>query len=312
MWVPFIFRSTTESMHGTQVEHYFSDANLPTDAFLLQQVAKHPEGYVPLAVIMSFKKMRRYGKDPAVVAAALRSSELLEVSLSGKAVRRREPLKAVDHSELRSRTLLITGLPDKSSIEELEGRCRPYGTLGFVKIRKPEVLDPLIAFNPRFMTWVGHRWYGLVEYSSSEEAHRARAALDSTDSWRGGQRAAILNVLPQGKAARPPKQAGPDRQGAGASGIGGAAAGPSVGATDDAVQECEAQAPDGGREGQPPGGPKAKAKPARRDYSAWASASHASPGAGAGAREGPRQPRMAVPGEKGFGMGRGKPLPVPA
>lgn len=67
--------------------------------------------------------------------------------------------------------------------EELEGRCRPYGTLGFVKIRKPEVLDPLIAFNPRFMTWVGHRWYGLVEYSSSEEAHRARAALDSTDSW---------------------------------------------------------------------------------------------------------------------------------
>lgn len=71
---------------------------------------------------MSFKKMRRYGKDPAVVAAALRSSELLEVSVSGKAVRRREPLKAVDHSELRSRTLLITGLPDKSSIGALGGK----------------------------------------------------------------------------------------------------------------------------------------------------------------------------------------------
>ena len=36
----------------TQVEFYFSDANLPTDAFLMKKVKSNPEGWVPLGVIV--------------------------------------------------------------------------------------------------------------------------------------------------------------------------------------------------------------------------------------------------------------------
>ncbi|KAG0485582.1 hypothetical protein HPP92_009661 [Vanilla planifolia] len=41
-----------------QVEYYFSDENLPNDKFLLKQMRKDKEGYVPIAIISSFRKMK--------------------------------------------------------------------------------------------------------------------------------------------------------------------------------------------------------------------------------------------------------------
>ncbi|KAG0487335.1 hypothetical protein HPP92_009430 [Vanilla planifolia] len=40
------------------VEYYFSDENLPNDKFLLKQMRKDKEGYVPIAIISSFRKMK--------------------------------------------------------------------------------------------------------------------------------------------------------------------------------------------------------------------------------------------------------------
>lgn len=176
-----------------QVEYYFSDTNLPTDAFMLKQIALNPEGYgalhvsawcgaprpacvcvlwlialqpgaavlapqpcavmhgsqplftgavhaalvrckgpgghhpcarapggptpaVPLHVILSFKKMRRWRQQEAAVAAVLAGSEELELPRTGDRVKRRRPLEPVDWSEVKTRTLLISGLPDKTTI----------------------------------------------------------------------------------------------------------------------------------------------------------------------------------------------------
>lgn len=41
-----------------QIEFYFSDSNLPRDAFLLSAVEEAPDGYVSLALICTFKRMR--------------------------------------------------------------------------------------------------------------------------------------------------------------------------------------------------------------------------------------------------------------
>ena len=41
-----------------QIEFYFSDSNLPRDAFLLSAVEEAPDGFVSLALICTFSRMR--------------------------------------------------------------------------------------------------------------------------------------------------------------------------------------------------------------------------------------------------------------
>jgi hypothetical protein len=60
-----------------QVEFYFSDSNLPFDKFLWSLVTKDNKP-VPIKLIASFKRMRRF-KDHALVVAALKESEALEI-----------------------------------------------------------------------------------------------------------------------------------------------------------------------------------------------------------------------------------------
>ena len=48
----------------TQVEFYFSDANLPTDAFLMKRVRADP-GWVPLGVICGFNREAAPEEAPA-------------------------------------------------------------------------------------------------------------------------------------------------------------------------------------------------------------------------------------------------------
>ena len=43
------------------MEFYFSDANLPTDAFLIKKVKANEEGWVNLSVIASFNRMKQVG-----------------------------------------------------------------------------------------------------------------------------------------------------------------------------------------------------------------------------------------------------------
>ena len=93
-----------------QVEFYFSDANLPTDAFLIKKVKADPTGFVPIGVVCSFNRMKTLlKKHPPIetVAAILREhSECLVVSDDGIRVRRTEPLPDIDHEDVQARTVV--------------------------------------------------------------------------------------------------------------------------------------------------------------------------------------------------------------
>lgn len=57
-----------------QVEFYFSDANLPSDEFMRKQVARQPDGFVPLGIIAGFKRMKalcKYAASFAIMARLL-------------------------------------------------------------------------------------------------------------------------------------------------------------------------------------------------------------------------------------------------
>lgn len=70
-----------------QVEFYFSDANIVTDAFMLKHVRRNKQGYVSIKLITSFRKVKAMSKDYQTVAYCLRHSQLLEVNEEGERLR---------------------------------------------------------------------------------------------------------------------------------------------------------------------------------------------------------------------------------
>ena len=80
--------------YKSKVEHYFSDANLPTDSHLLQLCGGAKNLPVSIGMIMGWRKMRAFApRNRKLITAALRLSAFLEV-VNDKQVRRRKPLVA--------------------------------------------------------------------------------------------------------------------------------------------------------------------------------------------------------------------------
>lgn len=76
-----------------QIEFYFSDSNLPRDKFLRETVENDPEGFVDIALLVTFTRVRSLlgsserridGDLVAAVAVALDASTQLTVSCDKK------------------------------------------------------------------------------------------------------------------------------------------------------------------------------------------------------------------------------------
>jgi hypothetical protein len=63
---------------GHLLQYYFGDINLPRDKFLQEQI-KLEDGWVPLEVMLKFKRLSNLTTDCDVVVTALEASELMEV-----------------------------------------------------------------------------------------------------------------------------------------------------------------------------------------------------------------------------------------
>jgi La-related protein 7 len=107
----------------TQVEFYFSDANLPTDAFLLKKVKadKQKQGWVPIQVVCGFNRMKQLLKKhpPVATVAAIvaeRSKSVL-VDESKTKIRRAEPLPEYDLEDIQARTVVAENLGFEPTVE---------------------------------------------------------------------------------------------------------------------------------------------------------------------------------------------------
>ncbi|KAJ9473904.1 La protein-like protein [Pseudozyma hubeiensis] len=122
-----------------QVEFYFHDSNLPYDKFLFTLTRKDPEGWVPIATIASFKRMRAIkellGLDG--IATVLRGSkELLDVSEDGANVRRRKELVPVKDAFDRSVYAKGFGSETETLQKELETFFNTFGKINSVRMRR--------------------------------------------------------------------------------------------------------------------------------------------------------------------------------
>lgn len=125
-----------------QIEYYFGDANLARDKFLQGEIEKE-EGWVPLTVLLTFKRLSQLSEDAKVIAAALQKSDegLVEISEDQTKMRRHPerpiPEQNEEHrKEVMSRTVYLKGFPTTTEMSELIEFFMPYEKAVNIVLRK--------------------------------------------------------------------------------------------------------------------------------------------------------------------------------
>ncbi|KAH8321251.1 hypothetical protein KR059_008486 [Drosophila kikkawai] len=126
-----------------QVEYYFGDANLNRDKFLSEQIAKNEEGWVPLTVLITFKRLAALSTDTEEILAALNKSEegLIQISEDKQSLRRHPERPIPEHNEerrkeIQDRTAYAKGFPLDSEMSALLDFASAYEKVVNVTMRK--------------------------------------------------------------------------------------------------------------------------------------------------------------------------------
>lgn len=111
-----------------QMEYYFSDANLQSDAHMLMLIGSSPDGFVCLKHLSKFKKISKLSKDRNYIARCIRIlSAHLCLNKSGDKIKRKAVYrKAKLFVDLRKRSILASRL-GKLSTNELKQKFLSCG-----------------------------------------------------------------------------------------------------------------------------------------------------------------------------------------
>ncbi|KAM7270770.1 hypothetical protein ACFE04_029984 [Oxalis oulophora] len=170
-----------------QVEYYFSDENLPNDRHMMSLIKKNKEGYVPISIIASFKKMKKLSRHYPSIIAALKESSMLVLSSNGKRVKRRNPLPVAEVTDSKLLTVLVQNLPEDHSVENIQRIFSGAGKIRSVSIRGPHSEEAKKGKK--------NELHALVEYETVEAAEKAAATFDNQGDWRNGLRVKLLKQV---------------------------------------------------------------------------------------------------------------------
>jgi len=172
-----------------QVEYQLSDMSMIANEALVKQVNKDPEGFVPIAVVASTKKLKSLNISHQLVAQALRSSSKLIVSDDSKKVKRKNPFKEKDKEELQLRTVVAENLPDDHSHQNIEKIFNVVGSVKTIRICQPQ--EPNSSRSKSDFV-ISRKLHALIEYEKTETAERAAEKLNDERNWRKGLRVRCL------------------------------------------------------------------------------------------------------------------------
>ncbi|KDQ11241.1 hypothetical protein BOTBODRAFT_35542 [Botryobasidium botryosum FD-172 SS1] len=122
-----------------QIEFYFRDSNLPFDRFMWALHTKHPENWVPISTVASFKRMRPFHTRglPWIVDALRKSEGLLEVDEAGENVRRKTEVLPPKGQLERSVYAKNFDTTEPAGLQaELEAFFAQYGNVNAVRMRR--------------------------------------------------------------------------------------------------------------------------------------------------------------------------------
>ncbi|XP_039015632.1 la-related protein 6B-like [Hibiscus syriacus] len=172
-----------------QVEYYFSDLNLATTDHLMRFINKNPEGYVPISVVASFKKIKALVTTHSQLATVLRNSSKLVVSEDGKKVRRLHPLTESDMEELQSRIIVAENLPEDHCHQNLMKIFSAVGSVKTIRTCQPQPSGGGLSSASRSTKSDGmhfsNKLHAFVEYESVELAEKAVVELNDEGNWSG-------------------------------------------------------------------------------------------------------------------------------
>ncbi|TVU26025.1 hypothetical protein EJB05_28552 [Eragrostis curvula] len=180
-----------------QVEYYFSDINLATTEHLMRFITRDPEGYVPISVVASFKKIKALMQSDSILSSALRTSSKLVVSDDGTRVKRVQPFTVSDLEELQARIVVAENLPDDHCYQNL---MRLFSAVGSVKTirtcypQTPNGTGPVTNRSAKLDMLFANKLHAFVEYDTPEDAAKAIAELNDERNWRSGLRVQLLNT----------------------------------------------------------------------------------------------------------------------
>eukprot|EP00930_Biecheleria_cincta_P061213 TRINITY_DN46779_c0_g1_i1.p1 TRINITY_DN46779_c0_g1~~TRINITY_DN46779_c0_g1_i1.p1 ORF type:complete len:540 (+),score=134.24 TRINITY_DN46779_c0_g1_i1:111-1730(+) len=128
-----------------QIQFYFSDANLRKDKYMREKIEASPEGYVPIDVLLPFKRLKLMGCTTASeIAAAIEGAPEscgVEVSLRRDALRRAGgvPLPSIVASgaDQDRRTVQLRGFPECDESVTIEAVIELFsgtGKVSFVRL----------------------------------------------------------------------------------------------------------------------------------------------------------------------------------
>ncbi|MCD9642417.1 hypothetical protein HAX54_029243 [Datura stramonium] len=179
-----------------QVEFYFSDINLATTDHLIRIMSKDPEGYVPMSVVASFKKIKALTSSHSQLAKILQCSTKLVVTEDGRKVRRQFPLTERDLEELQSRIVVAENLPEDHCHQNLMKIFSAVGSVRMIRTCQPQSNAGASAASrtgKSDSTLYSNKLHAFVEYETVELAEKAVIELNDEDNWRNGLKVRILN-----------------------------------------------------------------------------------------------------------------------
>ncbi|KAK1314500.1 hypothetical protein QJS10_CPA06g01503 [Acorus calamus] len=189
-----------------QVEYYFSDANLATTEHLMRFITKDPEGFVPISIVASFKKIKALVNSHSMLADALRTSSKLVVSEDGKKVRRQVSFTGADMEELQTRIVVAENLPEDHSYQNLVKIFSVVGGVKTIRTCYPQVTNGTTTAAPRSSKMdvlLSNKLHAFVEYETVEQAEKAVIELNDERNWRSGLRVRLmLKCMPKHEKVR--------------------------------------------------------------------------------------------------------------
>ncbi|XP_062197959.1 la-related protein 6B-like isoform X2 [Phragmites australis] len=199
-----------------QVEYYFSDINLATTEHLMRFITRDPEGYVPISVVASFKKIKALVPSNSMLASALRTSSKLVISDDGTRVKRERPFTESDLEELQARIVVAENLPDDHSYPNLMRLFSAVGSVRTIRTCYPQTPNgtgPVTNRSSKLDMLFANKLHAFVEYDTIEDATKAIVELNDERNWRSGLRVRLLNTC-MTKGGRG-KKGGPEADGYG-------------------------------------------------------------------------------------------------
>jgi len=154
-----------------QVEFWFSDSNMPRDKFL-KETSEKDDGWVPISVLMTFKRMQSLTTDPKEVVAACKDSTEVVVSEDETKVKRTRPLPA-DY-DAKKRSVFVKHFPEeeagKVDVDTITAFFAQYGTVCSVRLQRKQGV-----FQKR----------AIVEFQTQED--RDKIVALGTLTWPSGE-----------------------------------------------------------------------------------------------------------------------------